>query len=386
MNILVVGAGMYVTGRGTTGIGTVLPALAQISRNVAIGQVTVVATNSNNGALVEDLAKRINESLGTSMRVGYRSIRGTLDETVQDLSIDCAIVCVPDHLHFEIADALMRRRIHCLIVKPLVPTLDQARSLLRLQHANGLHCAVEFHKRFDEQNLLVRKVLREGRLGRPVYMVVAYSQRIGIPLETFKTWASQTNIFQYLGVHYVDLIYFLTGLTPIRVCAVGTRGVLDAKGIQTWDSVHATIVWREDEARDEMVTQLAIGWVDPPGTSALSDQKFLLVGSEGRMDLDQKDRGVTLVTAAGGIETVNPYFSMLLADAFGAATFQGYGFKSIERYILDVRDVMANRVSPRSIEATRPSLKEALVSTAVVEAVNRSLLLNGEWSSVDVSP
>jgi len=295
------------------------------------------------------------------------------------------MVCVPDHLHFEVADALMRRNIHCLIVKPLVPTAGEARSLIRLQNANGLYCAVEFHKRFDEQNLVVRRILQEGRLGRPLYMVVAYSQRIGIPLKTFRTWASRTNIFQYLGVHYVDLIYFLTGLAPIRVSAVGTRGVLDARGLKTWDSIHATIVWRQDRASDEMVTQLAIGWVDPPGTSALSDQRFLLVGSEGRMDLDQKDRGVTLVTTAGGIETVNPYFSMLLDDASGAATFQGYGFKSIERYVLDVCDVMAKRVSPKSLEATRPSLQQSLVSTCVVEAVNRSLELGGEWSTVDDS-
>jgi predicted dehydrogenase len=383
LNILVVGAGMYVTGRGTSGLGTVLPALAQISRKVAIGKVIVVATRAENAALVLSQTGRINQMLGTSLQVEYRTIHGSLSETIQDLSIDCAMVCVPDHLHFEVADALMRRNIHCLIVKPLVPTTSEARSLIRLQNANGLYCAVEFHKRFDEQNLVVRKVLKEGRLGRPLYMVVAYSQRIGIPLETFRTWASRTNIFQYLGVHYVDLIYFLTGLAPIRVSAVGTRGVLDARGVKTWDSIHATIVWRQGRSSDEMVTQLAIGWVDPPSTSALSDQRFLLVGSEGRMDLEQKDRGVTLVTTTGGIEAVNPYFSMLLDDASGAPTFQGYGFKSIERYVLDVCDVVAKRVSPKSLEATRPSLQQSLVSTCVVEAVNRSLELGGEWSTVD---
>jgi predicted dehydrogenase len=385
LNILVVGAGMYVTGRGTAGLGTVLPALAQISRKVAIGKIVVVATRSENAALVHGLADRINRMLGTAVQVEYRAIQGSLSETIEDLSIDCAMICVPDHLHFEVADALMRRNIHCLIVKPLVPTAGEARSLIHLQNANGLYCAVEFHKRFDEQNLVVRKILQEGRLGRPLYMVVAYSQRIGIPLETFRTWASRTNIFQYLGVHYVDLIYFLTGLAPIRVSAVGTRGVLDSRGVKTWDSVHATIVWRQGRSSDEMITQLAIGWVDPPGTSALSDQRFLLVGSEGRMDLEQKDRGVTLVTTAGGIETVNPYFSMLLDDASGAAAFQGYGFKSIERYVLDVCDVMAKRVSPKSLEATRPSLQQSLVSTCVVEAVNRSLELGGEWSTVDDS-
>jgi hypothetical protein len=147
--------------------------------------------------------------------------------------------------------------------------------------------------------------------------------------------------------------------------------------------VHATIVWRDARTEDEMVTQLAIGWVDPVATSALSDQKFLLVGSEGRMDLDQKDRGVNLVTQAAGIETINPYFSMLLEDADGSQVFQGYGFKSIMRYILDVGDVIANRTSPKTLEAIRPSFRQSLVSTAIVEAVNRSLELRGVWSSVD---
>ena len=381
--MLIVGAGMYVTGRGTSGLGTVLPALAQISRLLEIGSVTVVATQPENADVVRKGASLINRALGTSLPVEYRALHGSLIETIRDLSIDCAVICVPDHLHFEVADALMRRHIHCLIVKPLTPTLAEARSLLRLQDEHKLHCAVEFHKRFDEQNLLVRKVLREGQLGRPLYMMVSYSQRISIPLDTFRSWASRTNIFQYLGVHYADLIYFLTGLTPVRVSAVGTRGVLDARGVKTWDSVHATIVWRDARTEDEMVTQLAIGWVDPVATSALSDQKFLLVGSEGRMDLDQKDRGVNLVTQAAGIETINPYFSMLLEDADGSQVFQGYGFKSIMRYISDVGDVIANRVSPKALEAIRPSLRQSLVSTAILEAVNRSLELRGVWSSVD---
>lgn len=385
MNVLIVGAGMYVTGRGTSGLGTVLPALAQISRQLVLGSVTIVATQPENAEVVNKVTVQINQALGTSLSVEYRALRGSLIETIRGLSIDCAVICVPDHLHFEVADALMRRNIHCLIVKPLTPTLAEAQSLLRLQDDHGLYCAVEFHKRFDEQNLLVRKVIREGRLGRPLYMMVSYSQRISIPLDTFRNWASRTNIFQYLGVHYADLIYFLTGLIPVRVSAVGTRGVLDARGVNTWDSVHATIVWRDTRAQDEMVTQLAIGWVDPVATSALSDQKFLLVGSGGRMDLDQKDRGVNLVTDAGGIETINPYFSMLLEDADGSQVFQGYGFKSIMRFILDVGDVIANRTSPKALEAIRPSLRQSLVSTAIVEAVNRSLDQRGVWSSVDDS-
>lgn len=369
MRVLVVGAGMYVTGRGTAGLGTVLPALAQLSRTVEIERVIVIATKTDAG--VEQAAARVNAALGTSLCVEYRARRAALAESIAGLAIDCAIVSVPDHLHFEIASELMRAGIHCLIVKPLTPTLAEARKLVAVQEERGLHCAVEFHKRFDEQNLLARQLVRDGRLGRPLYMVVAYSQRIGLPLETFRAWADQTNIFQYLGVHYADLIYFLTGLVPLRACAVGTRGTLDARGVRTWDSVHATVEWDGG-----FIAQLAIGWVDPPGTSALSDQRFLLVGSDGRLDLDQKDRGVTLATPHG-VETPNPHFSMILDGVF-----QGYGYKSIERWLLDVRDVIAGRAPVAELARARPSLRQALVSTSVVDAVNRSLANNGEWTAI----
>ena len=383
MNVLVVGAGMYVAGRGTRGLGTILPALAQASRAGEVRAVTVVATQPDNGPLIEQAASRVNALLGTSLEVSYLSLRETLAATLAGLHFDCAIVCVPDHLHFEVAQQLMGLGIHCLIVKPLTPTLLEARRLVGLQEARGLHCAVEFHKRFDEQNLLVRKAIREGRLGRLLYLVVAYSQRIDLPLQTFRAWADRTNIFQYLGVHYVDLIYFLTGFRPARAMAVGTRGVLDGRGVKTFDSVHATVVWQGAKPGEEMITQFAVGWVDPASTSALSDQRFVLVGSEGRMELDQKDRGVTLVTQAEGIESLNPYFSMILEDAGGAPAFQGYGYRSIERFLLDVGDVIAGRVDAKALEASRPTLRQSLVSTAVVEAVNQSLRAGGEWRPVD---
>ena len=33
----------------------------------------------------------------------------------------------------------------------------------------------------------------------------------------------QTNILQYLGVHYVDIIRFVTDAIPIRVMAIGQK-------------------------------------------------------------------------------------------------------------------------------------------------------------------
>ena len=281
MKVLVVGAGMYVTGRQGSGVGTVMAALAQASRRLPIDEVVIVARDPANGAAVDEAAARINGRLGTSLTFRYSVIDGARKLSAQ-LPLErfgCAIVVVPDHLHYDITADLLEHRIPPLVVKPLVPTAAEARQLIAIGERTQTYAAVEFHKRWDESNLLARRYIAEGCIGKLVYGVVEYSQRIRIPTEIFRGWAAQTNIFQYLGVHYVDLFYFLTGLTPRRVMALGTRGVLVQHGVDTWDSVHATIVWGRPGDADEFATQLTISWIDPDSTSALSDQRIKIIGA-----------------------------------------------------------------------------------------------------------
>jgi D-galacturonate reductase len=383
VKVLVVGAGMYVTGRGTAGIGTLLPALVQYSRTHPLESVTVLATRDAASSGVAEAAARTNALLGANLPVHYRQLDGPVAAAVRAGEFDCALVCVPDDLHYEVTAALLDVGLHCLVVKPFTPTLDEARRLVDAAQARGLHGAVEFHKRHDDQNLMARRLLREGRLGEPKYMVVGYSQRIDIPATVFRAWAARTNIFQYLGVHYVDLIQWLTGLVPTRVSAIGTRGTLSALGVDTCDSVLATIAWQPRGGGDEFVAQLAIGWIDPNTTPALSDQKFFLVGSRGRLDLDQTDRGVRLVTPDAGVETPNPHFSMVLGED-DEQSFRGYGYRSVERFLRDAADVIAGRTTPGALDAIRPTFRQALVSTAVVEAANDSLRDAGAWKDVHV--
>jgi D-galacturonate reductase len=294
-------------------------------------------------------------------------------------------VSVPDHLHYQLGKTLLEQGLHCLIVKPLVPTLEQARSLCELARGRGLHGAVELHKRFDEGNLAVKRLLMERALGRLSYMTVSYSQRIDVPL-AFRAWADRTNIFQYLGVHYVDLIHFMTGMLPLRVLARGTRGILEGLGINTYDSVHAMIEWAVPGSRElGLFSQFAVGWIDSKRSTAVSDQRYYIAGELGRIECDQTNRGLTLISNARGAEAINPYFSQFLADAHGKERFSGYGFQSIERFLLDVQALRAGTTTARELEHVRPSFADALVSTAAIEAVNRSLAGDAEWIEVDAT-
>ena len=58
MRVLVIGAGMYVTGRDGTGVGTILSSLAESSRTIEIEKVTVVARSESNRVTVDEATNR----------------------------------------------------------------------------------------------------------------------------------------------------------------------------------------------------------------------------------------------------------------------------------------------------------------------------------------
>jgi predicted dehydrogenase len=262
-------------------------------------------------------------------------------------------------------------------MKPLAPTAAEARDLARRARERGLVGEVEFHKRFDEANRLLRRELASGSLGEISSVLVEYSQRVSVPLETFRRWAHHTNPFQYLGVHYVDLIQFVSGARPRRVTAVGCKHLLARQGVDTWDSVHAIVEWESREG-GAFHAVFHTSWIDPQGSTALSNQILKLIGTRGRFESDQKHRGVELATPEG-CEVVNPYFSQLLPTERGAR-LEGYGPRSIEQFL---RDAEA-REAGRPLESCAASFEEGVVSSAVCEAVSRSLVRRGRWTDVDL--
>jgi predicted dehydrogenase len=363
-----------------------MAALAEASKHLPLGDVTVFARSAANEQTVREVATQLNKRLGTSLRFDYVSFDGrpvSLTPRLQKGRFDAAIISLPDHLHYTFCKETLAAGLPILVVKPFTRTLAEAKDLVSLSEKAGVYGAVEFHKRWDETNLLAQRVVRTGELGRILYMNVDYSQRISIPTVVFKDWVSETNIFQYLAVHYVDLIYFLTGWKASKVTAVGTVGRLHELGIRNFDSIHTMIVWQNPVKKDEaFVSQIAANWVDPDCTTALSDQKYKIVGTKGRLELDQKNRGVELVSDTH-IKHVNPYFSEFLPGLDGRQSFGGYGYRSILQFLEDALALRRGEVRKEDLDMKRPSFRSALVSTAVVEAVNKSLSEHSAWVPVD---
>lgn len=387
MNILIVGAGMYVTGRHTTGPGSVLGTIGELSKSMNIKGVTVVSKNDSSSTDVLKAVEEIHNKAEIDLNVDFEALGNNsldnLKRIIERNNFDCAIISLPDHLHYAFGKLLIESNVHCFIVKPLTPTLKESLELISIQKNKNVYGAVDFHKRYDKANLLIKEMIGSGQIGRPLYFTVEYSQKIEIPTVVFASWTEKTNVFQYLGVHYVDMIHFLTGYYPEKLIAVGTNGILIEKGLETFDSIHATIVWKDPkDENNKMVTQFSTNWIDPSTSSALTNQKYNVIGTKGRIECDQKYRGIELVNEDGGVQTVNPYFSKYLSNPSGNKSYSGYDFKSISQFIYDVEDLKNGEITIDKLENIRPTFKETLVSTAVVDAVNQSLKNFSEWVTI----
>ena len=391
LNVLVVGAGMYVCGRGTNGFGTVLPALYEAKKRNLLGSIRIAATSPSSIQKLKEKIDGLNRLLGVSMPIDCFPRNEKKDAYAYQKAIkddwmpDCAVVVVPDHLHFETTSYLINKGIHCLVVKPLAPTSDEVKKLIQLVDLKGVYGAVEFHKRFDRSNLKLRDVILQDLVGDPLYFVVEYSQRKSIALERFKEWVYHTNIFQYLGIHYLDIIYFATRAVPLRVMAMGQKQFLVSQGIDTHDSIQCMTEW-EMHNGSRFVSTIFTNWIDPEQTSAMSDQKIKVIGTKGRYEADQKRRGIQMVTDKDGIQEPNPDFS----DCYGTPgqndfSFQGYGIESIQQFLKDVRRIMDGELTPSDLERKRPTFREALVPTIILEAANESLDKGGVWINIPQS-
>ena len=384
LNILVIGTGMYVCGRGTDGYGTILPAIYEWARCGCLGEVYIAGTHIEGIKTVKGKVEKLNKLFGFDIVPRYFPDSDTYNPEAYKVAIHeiprpaCAIVVVPDHMHRDMTGDTVGNNIHSLVVKPLAPTIAEVIELIELQKKFGVYCAVEFHKRLDRSNLKLKDTVLSGRIGDPLYFIVEYSQRKSIPEEKFKSWVEGTNIFQYLGIHYVDIIYFVTRAIPNRVMAIGQKNYLSSRGIDNYDSIQVVVEW-EMPSGALFSSVFITNWIDPESSSAMSDQRIKVIGTNGRYEADQKRRGICVTSDEVGIEEPNPDFCSMYGSRSGDISFQGYGIDSITRFLKDVTEIESGHLKVKDLDNKRSTFKESIVPTVIIEAVNRSITENGRW-------
>ena len=139
------------------------------------------------------------------------------------------------------------------------------------------------------------------------------------------------------------------------------------------------------ERNSKFISTFNTNWIDPDCSTSMSNQKYKIIGTTGRIECDQKNRGIELVSESKGVLHVNPYFSEFLYDENGHNLFQGYGYKIIYQYLSDTQAIIEKKINWWELCDIRPTFKDTYYSIAVIEAVNKALLTPKEWRNIDAS-
>ncbi len=383
-----------VVGGGMITHDQILPSLYHLQRTGQIGAIKVCALNSPPlKALAE--STRLREAFPGQSFEASPSLKEPADRMFPDAykeviaampAQNIVVVAVPDHFHDPVIRTALEHDQHVLSVKPLVPTYSQSIVIERMAKERGLLVAVEYHKRFDRRALDARSLYRKGRFGEfrcgEAKMIEPYYYRHS----NFQNWFTKENSdpFTYVGCHYVDLVYFITGLKPVEVSVRGVEGKFPNGNVgYLWSA--GRVVWENGA-----VMSITDGLGYPDEGAGTNDQNLMMY-CEGNdcgsiIAHDDQYRGVSHgyvdKLAGAAFRYVSPdYFRLVAWEADGLKPV-GYGYDSIEAIVLSAKRVNAaadrgqvlEDIDRRGLLATPAN---SSINELVTEAARMSIAADG---------
>jgi len=390
LNVLLIGGGMISQ-------EVVLPTLLQERRRGIIGDIAVSALNSAITKQCQDLFPTEEFSVypdpakfapTDNQPTLYREGMSKLGEH------GVVVVATPDHLHTAMVLEAIEAGYDVVVMKPLCLKVNEAQQVIAAAEKRKTYVATDYHKRFDRAIRLARYRVRRGELGEMLHGHAWIEEPKYMPLKFFGLWAEKSSPFEYVGVHYVDAYYFITGLVPKRVAAWGQKKFLPAMGSDAYDAVQAVVEWN-----DGSVLWIQTSWVCSEKNSAMTNQGLQISGTKGEYWADHKFRNLHILTDDEGFQQINPnFFKHYNSWEDGTDTeYVGYGFESISRWLRDIHllhvetdgrskeDALAYRAR-RLAEweaGQRPLPRQALIGVAVNDAVRMSLANNNAYVTFD---
>ena len=267
---------------------------------------------------------------------------------------------------------------------------EQGRQIGALAAERGLFVGIDYHKRFDRRSLVARRQYGRGDFGEFAYGEARLFEPYFYRHSNFQNWFTCDNSdpFTYVGCHYVDLVYFITGLHPVAVSAAGATGTFP-NGNTGYLWAHGRVHWENGA-----ILSVSAGLGYPDAGAGSNDQGMTLYcegdGRTGLIDHDDQDRGVeyayVAATGPGGsrFNFVSPDFFRLAPREGAGADAIGYGYESMAAAVQAAR-----ALSDLPVDGRRARLREidrtGLIATPlnsginelVVEAARQSLASAG---------
>ena len=313
------------------------------------------------------------------------------------------MVAMPDQLHYPVVMEALRNNQHILCVKPLVLKYEQAAEIEKIAYDKGLFVGVEYHKRFDRRSLMAKRSCELKHFGEFVMGEAKLIEPYYYRSSNFQNWftSDKTDPFVYIGCHYVDLVYFITGLKPVSVSVSGIKG--------KFPNGNEGYMWAQGRVRFENGAILSVidGLGYPDQAAGSNDQSLQMFfegdGKTGMIKHNDQFRGVEH-SYLEGIGCGGSHFNYVSPDFYKLVPWEGtgykpigYGFDSVAASVMTasrIEETVSNLSDTDSLAKRREIISDvdnkgiiatpanSFINELVVEAARISILRDGE--NVDI--
>ncbi len=185
-----------------------------------IGEVHARAIRANGHNLLSvsaanlELANSAREKVGATQAV-------TTQDMLSDPNIDVIHICTPNIFHAEIAELALMNGKHVICEKPLAVSIEDATQLNDLAIKSGLVATVPFIYRYYPSVLEARsRILRSNTTPNLMHGFYLQDWLASSEVENWRidpALGGPSRAFGDIGVHWVDLVEFVTGQRITRI-------------------------------------------------------------------------------------------------------------------------------------------------------------------------
>jgi predicted dehydrogenase len=325
---------------GVIGLGIMGEQYTRIYQSHPRAEVTAIA----------DPKRERLEEVGNKYGIARRY--ASIEQVLADAPVDAVCVATPDFAHYAPVKAALEAGKHVLCEKPFTTDLGEADDLLELSRSRPRQkLQVAFNHRWLSSYNHGYTSIRKGAIGRPLAGYARKNDTIWVSTEMLK-WAAQSTPVHFLGAHDIDLMRWFFASEPVEAHAYGSKGVLAARGVDTYDVIQAQVKF----ASGAFAT-FESAWIYPNTFPTIVDSFVEVLGSAGHLHFDRKRESIEMSTE----ERFQYPKVFLSSEVFGK--LRG----AFVDCLSDFLDAILNDTEPRV------TAFDGRQVTAVLDAISRSL-------------
>jgi predicted dehydrogenase len=259
--------------------------------------------------------------------------------------VDAIDICTPTKYHADIAVAAAKAGKHVLCEKPVALSLEDADRMIRACSQHKVNLMVAHSRRFIPRYSIVRGIIWEGRIGKPVWATQISRRTVVEP----GSWYFDPNMtlgpIAEVGIHEADLLRWMLRDDVVEVCGIARSSDTT---IRVYDQIFAALKFRKG-----IVGSFEVGYVLPKAFQQYTTLEVL--GSEGLISASDNHMNVVTQGAESGITYPLAYSDLLSVNS------------AYEREIIAFVDSVINGTEPPVTGADARAALEVIL--AVLQSI-----------------